>query len=154
MLSSLSMKHMPLSKIIAFLLLVAFLATSSVNVFGSGCVWCVGDNGHLGIDFFTDKSCCSDDYQGDKSVRYDLPAIGQSSEHCSFCLDFSAQQGEAVFSKRLKRIPTTLSDTVFLKGLRQIVSGNENRGAGHLMPRSQPRISQTILAHRTVVLRN
>ena len=154
MLSSLSMKLMSLSKIIACLLLVAFLATSSVNVFGYGYAWCVGDDGHVGIDSFTDKNCCTDDCQGVKAVRPELPAISPSSERCGLCLDFSAQQSEAVFLKRLKRIPTNSSDTVSPKSLTEIARGNDNRVAGSLMPRSQPRVSQTILAHRTVVLRN
>ncbi|MGK2906584.1 MAG: hypothetical protein ACSLFH_09600 [Desulfuromonadales bacterium] len=146
------MKLMPSSKVMVCLLLAAFLTASAGNVFGYA--WCVGDDGHVGIDVFTDKSCCADDFQGDKAVRSDLSAISQSSEHCGLCLDFSAQQSDAVFLKRLKRIPTTSSDTVSPKSHTQIAPRNDNLVVGHLMPRFQPRISQTMLAHRTVVLRN
>jgi hypothetical protein len=114
----------------------------------------VGDDGHVGIDYFTDKSCCADDCQGDEVVNYDVHSISQSRENCDLCLDFSVQQCEAVFFKRLKRIPTISSDTVTPKSLPQMAARDINQVVGWLMPPLQARISQTILAHRTVVLRN
>ncbi|MDT8444972.1 MAG: hypothetical protein RQ722_11800, partial [Desulfuromonadales bacterium] len=98
------MKSIPSYKIMVLLLLLAFLTTSVGNVFGY--VWCVGDDGHVGIDSVTGKGCCIDVCKSDfTDERYDVPAINQASEYCSQCLDFSALQTEAVFFKRLKRMP-------------------------------------------------
>jgi len=147
------MKLIPSDKIMVLLLLLAFLTTSVSNV--SGYAWCVGDDGHVGIDSSAGKGCCIDVCKSDYTdKRYDVSAISQASEYCSQCLDFSALQPEAVFFKRLKRTPTILKVTVTPNGFQSIAAQNVKIVAGNLMLEPQPRVSQTILAHRTVVLRN
>jgi len=152
-LSSITMKLITSCKIMVLLLLLAFLTTSVGNVFGYA--WCVGDDGHVGIDSVAGKGCridvCKSDYTDKK---YDVFAISQASEYCSQCLDFSALQTEAVFFKRLKRIPTVFKVAVNPNSFPAIAVQNVKMVAGNLMLESQPRISQTILAHRTVVLLN
>lgn len=153
MISSLTMNLTSFLKRMIPILLIAFLASSFGDVFGYA--WCVGDDGHVGIDYVTDKNCCADEYINDRVIRSDVPAISHPyGEHCGTCLDFPAQQGEAVFFKRLKRTSPAFVDAVTAKGFSQIPTQKLRLVGGRLMPLSQPRMSQTILAHRTVVLRN
>jgi hypothetical protein len=153
MLSSIPMKLIPSYNIMVLLLLLAFLTTSVGNVFGYA--WCIGDDGHVGIDSVAGKGCCIDVCKSDYTDRkYDVSAISQTSEYCSQCLDFSTLQTEAVFFKRLKRIPTVSKVTVTPNVFPPIAVQNLKMVAGNLILGPQPRISQTILAHRTVVLRN
>jgi hypothetical protein len=67
-------------------------------------------------------------------------------------LDFSAQQSDAVFFKRLKRISVlpvvTFSTNLFSPKVVQSGPWIAKRIS------SSPRVSQTLLAHRTVVLLN
>lgn len=147
------MKLIPSDKIMVLLLLLAFLTTSVGNVFAFA--WCVGDDGHVGIDSVAGKGCCIDVCKSDYTdKRCDVSAISQASEYCSQCLDFSALQPEAVFFKRLKRTPIVSKVAVTPNGFPPIAIQNVKMVADHLMLKPQPRISQTILAHRTVVLRN
>jgi hypothetical protein len=153
MISSLTMNLTSFLKRMVPILLIAFLASSFGAVFGYA--WCMGDDGHVGIDYVTDKSCCTDDCKSNNVGRFDVLTISQRyGEHCGLCLDFSAQPVEAVFFKRLKRTQPAFTDAVTAKGFSPIPTQNVSLNGGSLVPQSQPRISQTILAHRTVVLRN
>ncbi|MBE0575688.1 MAG: hypothetical protein IH613_07300 [Desulfuromonadales bacterium] len=132
--------------------MLTFLATSVGNVFSYA--WCVGNGSHAGSDYVTDKGYCADVCKSDKLGRYDVPATNQSSEHCSLCLNYSAQPVDVVFLKRLKRITPVSKVTVSPGGVARIAVNKVDTVAGNLIPQPQPRVSQTILAHRTIVLRN
>ena len=118
-----------------------------------GYVWCVGDDGHVEVNYTAGNDCCDDGHVQSPADQYDGPSISQANvDHCGACLDFSAQQCEAVFFKRLKR-----SSLVSLEPLSpnhshpcamhsvKLVAVNHSR---------QPSlyIAQAILFHRTVVL--
>ena len=150
-LSSVPMKRMISSKIMVLLLLSAFLATCVGNTFGFA--WCVGNDGHVGINYVSENSCCVDDNKSNFVNRYDVPSMNPSNgDHCGLCLDFSAQSSEAVFLKRLNRIPLVSIATVIPNGFPQIANRRINLVADNLVPQFPPRVSQAILAHRTVVI--
>ena len=132
----------------AFVLLVTLLLMGTSNV--SGSVWCVGNDCHIKVSYAIDSVCCSSDLRkngGSWIGRYD-------DNNCDLCKDFPAQQGEAVFSKRVKRVSPTphvsLSAGSFSAGT---VSSGKHSVAKNLAP-SVPRIAQTLLSLRTVVLLN
>ena len=152
-LSSGAMKSTCLSKLVTILLLAAFLVTSVGSLFGYA--WCVGDDGHVEVSYATGNGCCDDDRKQGAANQYDVPSVSRSSgDHCGLCLDFSAQQSEAVFFKRVKR-----TSMVSVEALPQISSipniiQSIQLVADNAVSQLPPRIAQTILAHRTVVLLN
>jgi hypothetical protein len=145
------MKFNRSSILVTSLLLTAFLTTSIGALLGY--VWCVGDDGHVEVNYTVGNDCCDNGHVQIPADQYDGPTISQANvDHCGSCLDFSAQQCEAVFLKRLKRSsqvsPEPLSPNNSLPSAMQsvkLVAVNHSR---------QPslRIAQTILFHRTVVL--
>lgn len=151
-LSSGAMKRIYPSKLEVLSLLVAFLVASVGTVFGYS--WCVGDDGHVEVSYTKDSNCCVDEFNSHTVDRYDVPALGQpNGDACGLCRDFSAQQNDAVVFKRVKKVSTfpvaaLSSETLSLKA--GLIA---QKGAFNLA--LQPlRVSQTILAHRTVVLLN
>jgi hypothetical protein len=147
------MKLMKSSKIMALLLLAAFLVTSTGNVFGYA--WCVGDDGHVEVSYSKADICCTIDSENRNDDSSNGTVISRfDGEGCGLCLDFSAQQSDAVFFKRLKRTSTVSlspfsSDSSPAAAIRSTKLLVANRVSPPL-----PRISQTILSHRTVVLLN
>ena len=141
------------SKIAILLLLPAFLIASAVDMLSYA--WCSGDNGHAESEYVTAEGCCGSDFQNCHIGKHDIATIHQSTdEHCGSCLDFNAQQSEVVLLKRLKRIPSVSFGTITSNGFPTISAQNANLVAGNLASQPPPRISQTILDHRTVVLLN
>ena len=141
-------------KIVALLVLSTFLAVSTAgNVFG--CTECVGGERSQRVNAFADKECCCDHLLNNKEDSHNVPAIHQlGDEQHGSCLDCSTQQGSAIFSKRSKRIAAaatvaTISNTYPLTAVKSV-----RLVAGKLSPQPLTTTSQTLLAHRTVVLRN
>ena len=151
MISSVAMKFTRSSKLVTSLLLAVFLVTS-VGVL-LGYVWCVGDDGHVEVSYTAGNDCCGDDHVRSSSKQYDGLSISQNSvDHCGSCLDFSAQQYEAVFFKRLKR--TSLVSLELLLPSNSLPSAMQSVklvATNHFRHPSQ-RIAQAILFHRSVVL--
>ncbi len=152
-LSCATMKLITFSKIAALLLLPAFLIASAGDMLGY--TWCLGDNGHVEVKYVTSNSCCDTNFEDSHSVRPGVATLHQSSDnHCGSCLDFSTQPNEAVFSKRLKRVSSDSINTISSNSFPSISTQNAKLVVGNLALQPPPRISQTILAHRTVVLLN
>ena len=128
--------------------MVTFLLVSTGSVFGYS--WCLGDDGHVEVSYARGSGCCDVDLQARHTRATVSNVSSKRAETCGSCLDFSVQQGDAVFFKRVKRssMPAvaTLSASVFSPGL--------TRDPLQVAPLASfaPRLSQTILAHRTVVL--
>jgi hypothetical protein len=139
------------SKLVTSLLLATFLVTSAGALLGY--VWCVGDDGHVEVSYASDMNCCGDRQRQRAANQYDIPSISQASgDSCGLCLDFSAQQDEAVFLKRTKRASTVSPDPLSPNhSLANAMHGIE-LVAVSLLLQSPPRIAQAILLHRTVVL--
>jgi len=146
-----AMKFNRSSKLVSSLLLAAFLVTS-VGVL-LGYVWCVGDDGHVEVNYTAGTDCCADSHVESPDDQYDEPSISQANtDHCGSCLDFSAQQCEAVFFKRLKR--TSVVSLEPLSSNNSLPSAMQSVKLVAVNPFRQPsrRVAQAIMFHRTVVL--
>ncbi len=153
MLSSAAMKFVCSSKLVISLLLVAFLMTSVGTLLGYA--WCVGDDGHVEVSYATGSGCCDDDQELNTGSQYDTPSLSQASgAHCGLCLDFTAQQSDAVFFKRFKRTLTAPVEVLSSNYSSLSVIYSTKLVADAHLPQPPPWIAQTILAHRTVVLLN
>jgi hypothetical protein len=146
------MRLISFPKFVALLLLPAFLIASAGDMLSYA--WCLGDDGHVEINYVTSNGCCDSNLETSHIVRPNVSTLHQSSNnHCGSCLDFSAQPNEAVFSKRLKRISSG-SIAITSNGFPPISAQDAKLVVGNLASQTPTRISQTILAHRTVVLLN
>ena len=151
MLSSDAMKYRYCSKLVTYLLVTTFLVASAGTVFGYA--WCFGDDGHVDVSYSNGGGCCDEDLEKRTADRYAVPTISQlSGDSCGSCLDVSAQQCGAVFIKRLKRVSITAVATLTANSF----SPKMVLGAPWVarLASLSPRVSPTILAHRTVVLLN
>jgi hypothetical protein len=151
MLSSGAMNRTYHSKLVTCLFLTVFLVVSVGSVFGYA--WCVGDDGHVEVSYASSRGCCDDDLKSHTADRDVVLGLSQSGgESCGLCLDFSVQY-DAVFFKRVKRdltIPVAAlpSNVLFpntVEGSQRVVDN---------LVLHPPRVSQTILTLRTVVLLN
>ena len=134
-----------------YLLLATFLVAGAGTLFGYA--WCFGDDGHVEVNYTKGVSCCSEDLENRSADRYVTATISQSSgDFCGSCLDVSTQQCGAVFLKRLKRA-STASVAILTANFFSPKRVQGSPWVARLTPLS-PRVSPTILAHRTVVLLN
>ena len=131
--------------------MATFLVAGSGTLFGYA--WCFGDDGHVDVSYSNGGGCCDEGLEKRTADRYAVPTLSQlSTDSCGSCLDISAQQRGAVFFKRLKQVSTpsvaTLSANSF--SLKKV------QGALWVarLTSLSPRVSPTLLAHRTVVLLN
>jgi hypothetical protein len=142
-----------LTQIIGFLLLPTFLFLSVGTA--PGYAWCFGDDGHTAIEEATVAGCTDGQDELGEAVGYDTPTLHNSEgEHCGSCLDFALQQSEAYFSKRFNKALTAPIEVKSLNDFTFAFAQSTKLVSGNLASQPPPRISQTILAHRTVVLLN
>lgn len=141
-------------KTVALILLSVFLAVSTAgNVFG--CSECVDGERSQRVYTSVPKCCCTDDLRISHGDNHDVSVFYQfGDEHQGSCLDCSTPQDSSVFSKRAKRISAfatiaTISNYSPLTAAKDI-----RRVVGNFPPQPLTRTSQTLLAHRTVVLLN
>jgi len=145
------MKFTRSSKLVTSLLLTAFLVTSVGALLGY--VWCVGDDGHVEVTYTAGSDCCADGEVQRTAKHYSGPSISQAnSDHCGSCLDFAAQQGEAVFLKRIKRTSVAPVEPLSLANSHPSAMHSIKLVAGSILPQPLPVVAQAILFHRTVVL--
>jgi hypothetical protein len=140
------------SKIAVLLLLPAFLITSTGNVLGDAL--CIGDDGHVEIEFVTINGCGDGGFESSAAVSHEVTAEHQSNdEHCgSSCLDVSMPQSEATAVKRLGKIASASLAFVAPNIFPSLSAQSLKLVVSNLASQPPPRISQTILAHRTIVL--
>jgi hypothetical protein len=130
-----------------------FLVMSSGTLLGYA--WCLGDDGHVELSYATGVDCCGDGQESGDSEKCTTSSLSQpGADNCGLCLDSSAQQSEAVFSKRVKRTstPSIEMPTPNNTHLQAVLCSPKTANA--LIAHTIPRIAQTILAHRIVVLLN
>ena len=141
-------------KTVALLILSAFLAASPAgNVLA--CTECVVGEGSQRVNSSATKNCATDEPIYNQDDSHDFPAIHQlGDEQHGPCPDCSRQQGSTVFSKRTKRIPTAATVPVISKCLSLISAARIKLVVNNLAPQPPTKTSQTLLAHRTVVLLN
>lgn len=141
-------------KTLALLLLSAFLVTSTAgNVFG--CTECAGDEWSQRVNASVGKSCCPDDLINNHDDSHDVPAINQfAAEQHASCPDCTTKQGSTFFSKRTKRISTAATTATISNNFPLTAATSVKLVVGNLAPKPPTKTSQTLLAHRTVVLLN
>lgn len=133
---------------IVFLTLLVFLVTASGNVFGYA--WCFGD-GHSRIEPITPVGCADKDAEciDVSSVPTDLTK--NTHGHGSPCSDVLLSQGHALFGKRSAQVAKFALDAKKTPVLASPDSRQSYKSVSYVSP---ARESQTIIAHRTVVLLN
>lgn len=153
MLSSDAMNSKYSSKLVTSLLLTFFLVMSTGTLVGYA--WCLGDDGHVEVSYATGDNCCGDGQESGDSDNYTTPSLIQpNGDDCGLCLDFSARQSEAVFTKRVKRASTPSIETLTPNNTHLQIALSSPKTANAFTVQAVPRIAQAILAHRTVVLLN
>lgn len=139
-----------LSRILVAVLLPVFLLTCVGSAFGFA--WCIGEDGHVEIERVAGNGCGDDDFESKGVVSHKTPTIQYPSyDHCGPCLDLS-MQNNIFTAKRLTKITSTPSDVIILNGFLETSIQSIKLVVGNLAPQPPPRISQSILAHRTIVL--
>ena len=145
--------RLKLTQIVGLLLLPTFLFLSVGTA--PGYAWCFGEDGHSAIEEATVAGCHDGQDKPGEAVRHDTQTLYNSDdEHCGPCLDFSLQQGETTFSKQFKKTSPPPFKVTSLNSFTFAFVQSAKLVSGNLASQPPPRISQTILAHRTVVLLN
>ena len=143
------MPEKPSKYLALFVGLLVFLFTGQSGV--QGYVWCLGEDGHTALEYVENNSCASaptEDCHADEALAHDDLA---QEDHCGPCLDIAASLEATSSRHKLDKfvdVPVglpvtfqTLSDPLLAKVL-----------TNDLLAQPPPRISQTLLHHRTVVL--
>lgn len=144
-------------KIVTLLILSVFLVVSTAgNVFA--CTVCVDVEKSQGVNnsvYPVYKECCTENLINNHDDSPDVLAIHQlDDEQHGLCPDCSTHKVSAVFSKRAKRISTAATITAISNYFPLIAAKGVKLVVGNLAPQPLTRTSQTLLAHRTVVLLN
>ena len=141
-------------KTVALILLTVFLAVSSAgSVFG--CSECVDGEKSQRVNTSVSKCCCTNDLRNSHGDSHDVPVIYQlGDEHQGSCLDCSTLQDSSVFSKRTKRISAAATIAAISNYSPLTAAKDARLVVGNLATQPPTRTSQTLLAHRTVVLLN
>jgi hypothetical protein len=120
-----------------------------------GYAWCFGDDGHVDIEYIAGSDCAdgvSAPISADKHNEY---SFSQSDEeHCGPCLDFYIQLNDATTTKRLENKAPVSIGAIAITAVPSLSAQTVKMLVGNLVPQPPPRIAQTILNHRTVVLLN
>jgi hypothetical protein len=136
--------------IIILLSISALLVTSVGNTFGYA--WCYGDDGRTRVEQASVNGCA--DRQGEcQPLPRNLPVTiaGPDSDHSPQCSDVLIGSDEVVVTKRSDKslkLPIVSSPVVLL------FSASDTQPNQFFTVLSPKRVSQAILAHRTVVLLN
>jgi hypothetical protein len=136
--------------LLIFLSLVTFVVTGVSNTFGYA--WCFGADGHASVEQASANGC--KDRDEGCSALAPLKTFGQprlDQEHCQPCKDFIAGQADIILPKRQAKVPRiTLTDSIKVAGFAvpEFHARQPKFLSGSL------RVSNAILAHRTVVLLN
>jgi hypothetical protein len=139
--------------IVACISLLAFLFAGQTSV--QGYVWCVAESGHAVLEYAKNNSCTPEHstVKGDCHSEKGFLDDHDQDNNCSPCLDVSAtievtssrhnDQKEILAPGGLPVKSFLLYNRIFAEVL---TSG--------LLSQPPPRVSKTLLAHRTVVLLN
>ena len=140
--------------ILAIVSLLAFLLSGPTGV--QGYVWCLGEDGHAALELAESNACrpaaCPEEQECHDEE--DTIHCSHQEEHCGPCLDIQASLQATCLRNQQHQKDLIAPAGVHAPGQSvtspvcvQLLTNN------HLsLP--PPRISQTILAHRTVVLLN
>ena len=90
------------SKYSCFLLVLIFLSTAFSTSLGD--VLCIGENGHLGIEF-SNQHCCDSDHRSCISDKQSLSHESNHIDSCGNCLDIPIQY--SYYTKRPTSVETS-----------------------------------------------
>ena len=148
------MHSRPSRHLVVFISLLVFLLTGQAGV--QGYVWCLGEDGHTALEYAKNNTCNS----GMTSVKQDchleaftVPQDLSDGDHCGPCLDIPASLEAHSFRYELHKyfdtsaeLPLTICFSRSPVPVQVVINDH--------LDRPPPRISQTLLSHRTVVLLN
>jgi hypothetical protein len=138
---------------IAFLLLPVFFVATVVSM--PGYAWCFGDDGHVDIEYIAGSDCADDALAANLSDKLYATSFSQSDEdHCGPCFDLDIQLNDATTTKRLENKAPVSLGAIAITALPSLSAQTVKLLVGNLIPQPPPRIAQSILNHRTVVLLN
>ena len=136
---------------ITFLLLPVFFVATIISM--PGYAWCFGDDGHIDVEYVAGSGCADDASAASAADNQNVASYSQSDEeHCGPCLDFDIQLNDATTKKRLENKAPVCIDAIAINAFTTFSSQTVKMVVGNLVPQPPPRISQSILNHRTVVL--
>lgn len=131
-----------------FLLLSVFLTTNVGHA--AGYTWCLGDDGHSKIEQASLNGCADRKAGCSSNLCYAAEDLSDfEAKHCSPCSDLLLESNNAVVAKRV------IKDVkVVLKSKSRTVSPffSYNQKNSLKYTSQAPRVSQAILALRTVIL--
>jgi hypothetical protein len=140
-------------KLIGLTILLTFVLTTLGSV--PGFAWCVGSDGHIEIEYFVTGDC------GDRATGASTqptiskePSAYYEEEQYGTSVHYNLQTSDTISANRLHLKAPILPDFFPLHNFRSITSQAAKQVVGNLVPQLQPRISRTILEHRTIVLLN
>lgn len=144
------MKIRTLYKIVALLLLATLLAANAAAAVDD--IWCVGNDGHLTVKSASDEACCAERFDAGQNRQKDLPTLRATGNACGPCLDIFRKKVDVTLLKRSAKVsfpcPGMITVPTQSRGFQQDLAPGT---PPHDFPK---RVSQTLLAHRTVVLLN
>lgn len=141
------MKIHALHKIVALLLLATLLVVNAAAAADD--IWCVGSDGHLQVKPRSDNGCCEAVESG-AGRRNGEPALKTAEGSCGPCLDITRKKIKVTLLKRHTKIsPPCLA---MVQASCHAWNLNQQGAVSQVLPALPKRISQALLAHRTVVL--
>lgn len=151
MLNSAVMMIKVLPKTMVCLLLSTLMIINAADAIGYA--WCFGGDGHVKIKYVTAGSCCEQESALPDPLRLqpaDASLRLSGGESCGPCLDLFLKQNEASIIKRSNKLATPA--LAIAKTSSSPLPLHQSMVAGTPLTQPPPRVSQTILSHRTVVL--
>jgi hypothetical protein len=136
---------------ITLLLLPVFLVATVISM--PGYAWCFGDDGHIDVEYVAGIGCADDASAATAADNQNETSVSQSDEeHCGPCLDLDIQLNDATTKKRLENKARVSLGAIAINAFPTFSTQTVKMVVGNLVPQPPPRIAQSILNHRTVVL--
>jgi hypothetical protein len=138
---------------IALLLIPVFFVATVVSM--PGYAWCFGDDGHVDIEYIAGNGSADAASATNHSDKHGEPSLSQpDADYFGPCVDLDIQLNDATTIKRLENKAPVSIDAIAITSLPSLSAQTIKMVVGNLVPQPPPRIAQSILNHRTVVLLN
>ncbi|MDF1581246.1 MAG: hypothetical protein P1P74_10800 [Desulfuromonadales bacterium] len=138
-----------LKKLTIFFSFAALVFTGQTSA--AGLVWCVGEDDHSAIESLATKGGCAAQADTRNTFLSSRTQCDQE-QHCGPCVDISTAYDAT--TNRISKNISLDSGVEFVAADKTAVPTLARTLLAQSMPYAQPRISQTILVHRTIVLLN
>jgi len=147
------MKRNPFHTIIACLSLTLMFLTGPAGA--QAYVWCLGEDGHAALERAADKACAAGADIQDRACHGEgALELSLQKKGCGPCYDLAATFDAA--SRRIQDHFKSFSPQGNVPAVALVFSSPARVRVltANLFPQPPPRVDQTLLAHRTVVLLN